>query len=221
MSDRKLYTWFYDNVQSRYYNLLLKWCFLPLGGEARVRRDMLDGVPLRQGKRILDMCCGTGNTTFVIAERVGSRSEIKAIDLSSGQIRVAKKRNRFPNIEFMVMDASATSFGDGEFETVVIPHAIHEMPRAMRLMVLREANRILADGGTLAVLEMDNSPNLLLRLFIGFWWFYWVPFNFETPTRRDMLKHGLAGEVKEAGFGAVSKSPFFKGVLQVVQGRKE
>ena len=114
-SDRKLYTWFYDTVQSRYYNLLLKWCFLPLGGERRVRREMLEVVALRPGERILDMCCGAGNTTFVIAEKVGSRAEIKAIDLSSGQIRVAKKRNRFPNIEFMVMDASDTSFGEGRF----------------------------------------------------------------------------------------------------------
>ena len=220
-SNRKLYTWFYDNIQSRYYNLLLKWCFLPLGGELKVRREMLDGVALQPGERILDMCCGTGNTTFVIAERVGSQAEIKAIDLSSGQIRVAKKRNRFPNIEFMAMDASDTSFGDGDFHKVVIPHAIHEMPRTTRLAVLREAGRILVDRGALAVLEMDNPPSLFWRLFIGFWWFYWLPFNFETPTRRDMLRHGLVEEVREAGFVDVSKSSFFNGVLQVVQGRKE
>jgi demethylmenaquinone methyltransferase/2-methoxy-6-polyprenyl-1,4-benzoquinol methylase len=220
-SDRKLYTWFYDTIQSRYYNLLLKWCFLPLGGERRVRREMLEVVALRPGERILDMCCGTGNTTFAIAEKVGSRTEIKAIDLSSGQIRVAKKRNRFPNIEFMVMDASDTSFGEGTFDKVIIPHAIHEMPRATRLAVLREARRILVEGGTLVVLEMDNPPSLFLRLFIGFWWFYWLPFNFETPTRRNMLSHGLEKEVREAGFSSVSKSSFFKRVLQVVQGRKE
>ena len=219
-SNRTLYTWFYDNIHSRYYNLLLKWCFLPLGGEAKARRRTLEAVALLPGERILDMCCGTGNTTFVIAEKVEKQAEIKAIDFSSGQIRIAKKRNRFPNIDFMVMDASHTSFCEGEFDKVIIPHAIHEMPRATRLEVLREARRILADRGTLAVLEMDNPPNVFLRLFIGFWWFYWLPFNFETATRRDMLRHALAEEVREAGFGNVSRSCFFGGVLQVVQGRK-
>ncbi len=219
-SDRNLYRWFYDNIHSRYYNLLMKWCFLPFGGEQRVRREMLEVVDLRPGDRILDMCCGTGNTTFAIAERVGELSKIKAVDLSSGQIRMAKRRNRFPNIEFMVMDAGRTSFCRGDFDKVVIPHALHEMLRATRLALLKEASRVLADGGTLAVLEMDNAPNPLLRLFVGLWWFYWLPFNFETATRRDMLGRGVTTEMAEAGLGCVRKWSLHGGVFQVVQGRK-
>ena len=219
-SERKRYVWFYDHIHSRYYNLLTRWCFLPFGGEAKVRRTMLEVVTVQPGDRVLDMCCGTGNTTFAIAERAGKRSTIKAIDLSAGQINVAKRRNRFSNIDFMVMDASRTSFGDGDFDKVVIPHALHEMPRATRLAVLGEAKRVLTDGGTLAVLEMDNPPTLSLRLFIGFAWFYWLPFNFETPTRKDMLKRGVTNEVHEAGFDNVSKASFYNGVFQVVQGRK-
>ena len=94
------------------------------------------------------------------------------------------------------------------------------MQRPLRLMVLREARRILADNGTLAVLELDDPPGLLTRLLIGFMWFYWLPFNFETSTRQDMLRHTVVKEVQEAGFTDVTKSSFDKGVFQVVQGRK-
>jgi len=217
---RRLYRWFYDNIQSRYYNALIKWCFLPFGGEAKVRQELLEPVPLHSGGRILDMCCGTDGATFALAETIGAESRITAIDLSSGQIRVAKKRSRFSNIDFMVADATGTCFRDGDFDLVVIPHAIHELERALRFKVLNEVRRILRDGGTLAVLEMDNPSNLFLRLFVGLWWFYWLPFNFETPTRRDMLKNGLEREVTEAGFNEVRKSSFHSGVFQVVQGRK-
>ena len=220
MSDRRLYRWFYDNIGSRYYSLMIKWAFSPFGGETRVRRELLDAVPLRSGEKILDMCCGTGGTTFAIAEIVGAESTIIGIDLSYGQIRMAKRKNCFRNIRFMVMDASNTSFRDGEFDRIVIPHAIHEMQRPLRLMVLREARRILADRGTLAVLELDDPPGLPARLLIGFMWFYWLPFNFETPTRRDMLRHTVLKEVQEAGFDNVSKTSFHKGVFQVVNGRK-
>ncbi|MFH1435051.1 MAG: hypothetical protein ABIJ56_04965 [Pseudomonadota bacterium] len=34
---RKICRWWYDHVQSVYYNLLMKWVFLPLGGEDRFR----------------------------------------------------------------------------------------------------------------------------------------------------------------------------------------
>jgi demethylmenaquinone methyltransferase/2-methoxy-6-polyprenyl-1,4-benzoquinol methylase len=217
--DRKLYKWFYDNFQSKYYNLITRWCFFPFGGEEKVRKTMLGEVDLKASDKILDMCCGPGNNTFVVAKMLGNQSNIRGIDLSQGQIEMAKKRNQFPNIEFMVMDASNTSFAEGEFDKVIIPHALHEMSRVDRLAVLREARRILKDNGTLVVLEMDNPSSFFLRLFIGFWWFYWLPFNFETPTRRDMLKCGLLNEVKETGFKQCLKSSLYNGVLQVVQGK--
>ena len=48
----------------------------------------------------------------------------------------------------------------------------------------------------------------------------WLPFNFETPTRKDMFEHGLTKEVEEVGFQNVSKISKFKGVFQVVCGEK-
>ena len=59
-SNRKLYKWFYNNFQSRYYNLVTRWCFFPFGGEEKVRKTMLEVVDLNPGDKILDMCCGSG-----------------------------------------------------------------------------------------------------------------------------------------------------------------
>lgn len=217
---RKVYRWLYDHVHCHYYDMLLKWCFLPLGGEDKVRRSLIDAVDVQEGDRVLDMCCGTGTATFLMASRAGEHAQIKGIDLSSGQIRIARKKNHFPNIEFMVMDASDTYFDEGYFDKVVIGHALHEMTRSTRLAVLKEARRVARDGGVLAVLEMDTPPNLVRHAYVGLWWFYWLPFNPESPTRRDMLRHTVVQELKEAGFRDVSKTSTFGGTLQVVQGRK-
>ena len=213
---RGSYNWFYDNIYSRCYDLLMKWCFLPLGGESRARQALASAAGVQRGGRVLDMCCGTGSTTFAIAKEAGEGAEIKGVDRSSGQIRVARGRNRSPHIVFAVTDASATSFPEGEFDNVVIPHALHEMPRDGRIAVLREARRVLRYGGTLAVMEMDTPSSWLWRLCIGFFWFYWLPFNFETTTRKDMLRHGLTEEVREAGFDSICKIRMYRGALQVV-----
>ena len=101
--------------------------------------------------------------------------------------------------------------------------AAEQLTDALETVVLRvlgEARRILREKGELVVLELDNPESLLVRLFAGFWFFYWLPFNFETPTRRDMLKYGLANEVSEAGFNNVRKISKYRGVLQIVQGEK-
>ena len=177
-------------------------------------------VAFAENDNVLDMCCGSGNTTFAIARRVNPTVCITGIDLSHGQIKTANKNNTYANINFQVMDARETTFLDATFHKVIIPHALHEMERKLRLEVLREALRVLKSGGAVMVLEMDRPPRFTTRLLIGFMWFYWLPFNFETPTRRDMLRHGLPGELRLAGFTGVKKSNAFDGVFQVVQGIK-
>lgn len=217
--DRKVYKWFYDTILSHYYTLLITWCLLPFGGEKKCRKELLAQVEFLPGDTILDMCCGTGGATFAIAEKAESKSKIIGMDLSSGQIRVARKRDHF-NIEFIEGDVTSTGFGESYFDKVFITHALHEMPREIRLKVLVEAKRILKEKGEVIILELDNPERFFVRLFIGFWFFYWLPLNFETPTRRDMLKHGLTNEVKEAGFKNIKKSSKYKGVFQIVEGEK-
>jgi ubiquinone/menaquinone biosynthesis C-methylase UbiE len=218
-NSKKFYKWFYDNIHSHYYNILMKWCFFPFGGENKIRNMLLAKIDFKNDKKILDMCCGTGNTTFVIANKCNVNTVIKGIDLSDGQIRIACKKNKYSNIDFHVADATKTPFLNNEFDKIIIPHALHEMKRDVRLKVLKETQRILKKGGTIIILEMDNPPKLSTRMFIGLIWFYWLPFNFETPTRRDMLKHGLINELKEAGFINLTKESVLDGIFQIVHGQ--
>ncbi len=220
VKDRNWYKWFYDNVHSHYYNLLIKWVFLPFGGEQRCREELISHIGFSPKDKILDMCCGTGGVTFTIAQKAGKGTEIIGIDLSSGQINIANRKNSFGNVRFIEGDVAMTGFDDEYFDKVFIAHALHEMPRKMRLNVLNEAKRILKTGGKLIILELDNPQSFLVRLFIGFWFFYWLPFNFETPTRREMLKYGVKNEVEEAGFKSVRKISKYKGVFQIIDGEK-
>ena len=218
--DRKTYKWFYDHIHSRYYNLLIRWCFLPFGGETKCREALITPVHFSPNERILDMCCGTGGATGSIAKKVGKGSQIIGMDLSSGQINMTQKRSELGNVQFVVDDAGCTAFRSHSFNKVFITHALHEMPREIRQQVLAEARRILRDNGAIIILELDDPKYPFVRLFIGFWFFYWLPFNFETLTRRDMLKRGLTKEVKEAGFKHIRRMSKHCGIFQTVQGVK-
>jgi ubiquinone/menaquinone biosynthesis C-methylase UbiE len=218
--NKRAYKWFYDHIHSVYYDLLMKYCFLPAGGERRCRLKLIESIEFSPEEKILDMCCGTGGATFAIAERAGEGTEIVGIDLSAGQIKRGRERNRFGNIEFTEGNVVETDFREAYFDKVFITHALHEMRKQERLSTLREARRILVEGGQVIVLELDNAESFLLRMFVGLWFFYWLPFNFETPTRREMLKCGLNNELREAGFRSVRKSRKYHGVFQIVEGEK-
>jgi ubiquinone/menaquinone biosynthesis C-methylase UbiE len=217
---RRAYRWFYDHIACHYYDLLLAWCFTPFGGARRVRRRLLEPVSFRADDLILDLCCGTGGATHAIASAAGEQARVVGLDLSAGQVRQAHTTPHRQNTHFLVGDAAAVSFSDALFDKVLITHALHEMARSARLAVLAEARRVLKPGGEVVVLELDQPDSLLLRAFIGLWFFYWLPLNFETPTRRDMLRHGVANEVREAGFSSVTVTRIARGVFQTVCGRK-
>jgi demethylmenaquinone methyltransferase/2-methoxy-6-polyprenyl-1,4-benzoquinol methylase len=218
--NRKSYRWFYDNIHSRYYDLLMKYCFLPFGGEAKCREGLLAPIDFSPGEKILDMCCGTGGATVAIVGKAGEASVIIGMDISFGQLRRARKKRRLSKVRFLEGDVAGTGFEEGSFDKVFITHSLHEMQRENRLEVLTEAKRVLKEGGRVIVLELDRPESMFVRLFAGFWLFYWLPFNFETSTRRDMLKRGLAHEVREAGFRRVRKISKLRGVCQVVEGEK-
>jgi hypothetical protein len=94
-----------------------------------------------------------------------------------------------------------------------------EPPLAERGFKLRDAHRVCAEGGRVVVLELDRRTRRRVRWLLGLWFLYWVPFNFETRTRRDLERHTVRGEVEEAGFGSVRKLSKYAGTFQVVEGR--
>lgn len=218
--NKKLYKWWYDNIESKFYNLMAKWLLLPLGGETAFRRTMIEPVSFEDGETILDMCCGTGGATFFISEKAGNASEIIGMDLSSGQLHYARKRQYCCPTRFIEGDVTSTTFQDDSFDKIFVTHAIHEMPRESRLQTLCEAKRLLRPQGQVIVLELDNPPSIWLRILVGLWGFYWLPGNFETPTRRDMLRHGVSNELKESGFINVTKYSAYRGIFQTVIGTK-
>jgi demethylmenaquinone methyltransferase/2-methoxy-6-polyprenyl-1,4-benzoquinol methylase len=219
---RPAYKWVYDHLESRVYDLGLRWFLLPFGGERRFRRRMTSQIDFAPGERVLDLCCGTGSSSAAIRERAGPTCRLVGADLSRGQLARAARKEACRPIALVEANAAAIPFASGSFDRVVIPHALHEMPRETRAAVLREARRVLRPGGRLAVLELDDPPGRLRRILLGAWLGYWLPYpiNFENPTRRDLVRHGLRPELGAAGFTEIRKRSLYRGAMQVVEARR-
>jgi len=141
-------------------------------------------LPLRGGERILDLGCGDGSVTRLLAERVPDGS-VLGIDAAAGQLEAAGKKC-LPNMAVELLDINAMEF-DGEFDCIYSNATLHWVRDHAAL--LRRAYRALRPGGILrAQFGGDgNCPNLLecLRLrmamppyreaFAGFAWPWFFP----------------------------------------------
>jgi SAM-dependent methyltransferase len=79
----------------------------------------IDALGLQPGQHVLDIGCGSGSTTFELANRVGPSGRVVGIDISAPQLENAKKRaealaNRV--VEFHNQDVTAFPFEAGTFD---------------------------------------------------------------------------------------------------------
>jgi ubiquinone/menaquinone biosynthesis C-methylase UbiE len=116
-------------------------------GEARGRLRAIELFDARPGMRILDLACGPGTLTRLLAGRVAPGGEVVGVDLAPGMIELA--RSSAPaNARFEVMDMEQLSFPDASFDGAVCGHGLQFAPDLLR--ALREARRVLRPGAKFA-----------------------------------------------------------------------
>ena len=87
------------------------------------RFQLLNHLKISQGSKVLDLGCGTGNITFLLAERVGSTGQVIGVDPDKKRIDIAKESNKRPNVTFLVGDDQ--SFPEDQYDIVFTSYVLH------------------------------------------------------------------------------------------------
>lgn len=137
-------------------------------------RFLAASLPL-EGATILDIGCGTGSLSVVLA---GLGHAVTGIDLSPSMISLAgsKAATLGLAVEFQVMDASSPQLPHGQFDALVCRHLLWALPEPGQVLrrwaeLLRPKGRlILIEGywGTGAGLHADEILKILPAAFAVF-----------------------------------------------------
>lgn len=126
------------------------------GLQRHLAREVLRGMEFRSNERVLDVGCGDGYVTRLIAARLPDGTII-GVDASPRMIEVARARPDPPGavVTFLVADARELPF-DGEFDTVVCFNALHWV--ADQVAALRGIARSLRPAGRVVVQQVCAGP---------------------------------------------------------------
>ncbi len=117
--------------------------------------DYLRDVEIRPTARALDVGCGTGFITRVLAG-MSTVASVTGVDLSPVFVAKARELSAVQqNATFSEADARALPFADAEFDLVVFHTTLTHVPQPER--ALAEAFRVLRPGGWVTVCDGDYS----------------------------------------------------------------
>lgn len=119
------------------------------GLNGKVALRLVDLADPDVGEACLDVGCGTGTLTHLIAERVGKRGSVVGIDLSARMLDIARAKRSAANTTFMAMAAEHLVFRERSFDLITYGQSLPYLldPGAS----LDEAVRLLKPGGRMAV----------------------------------------------------------------------
>jgi len=113
-------------------------------------KPYLDAIGSTEGKAILDVGCGSGWITKIVAENA---KKVVGIDNSKNLIDIAKSENSSENIQYELLDAEDMGSINEEFDTVISALTLQLVtPKEKLLTVLKKCNSKLNDDGKLIAL---------------------------------------------------------------------
>lgn len=117
---------------------------------------MLDAMNLTAGIRCLDVGCGIGESTRLLASRSGSSGEVIGLDIDPTLIEAAKSTpTAGARLTFRQGDARQLPFEDACFDLVLGRCLLQHLPNPE--VALSEMLRVCRRGGVVAVQEPDLS----------------------------------------------------------------
>ncbi|MTV47456.1 demethylmenaquinone methyltransferase [Heliobacillus mobilis] len=164
----------FSTIASRYDLINQVFTF---NSDRRWRRKTAYYSAVGIGGTALDVCCGTGELAQALAERVGRRGHVVALDFNHDMLEVAREKQRQrllePQIEFIQGNAMELPFEDNRFDAATVGFGLRNVPDYRQ--ALREMTRVIRPGGTVVCLETSKPVSTGLRLLHGLYVDHFIP----------------------------------------------
>jgi 2-polyprenyl-3-methyl-5-hydroxy-6-metoxy-1,4-benzoquinol methylase len=132
-----------------------------------IYRPHLERLLPAAGARAVDLGCGSGRFTGVLADRCG---QVLAVDIAEREVAIARARRARPNVEYRVASLlDVTPDKDGPFDIVLSVNTLFHLFAEHDVdVVLRHVRSLVAPGGAAVIVDIVSpGPRAVL---MHRWW---------------------------------------------------
>lgn len=185
----------------------------------------------KSGDTCLDLCCGSGDITQLLAKQVGNTGTVIGADFAPAQLenaaaRIASIYPPLTQINWVEADALNLPFTDNYFDAATMGYGLRNVTDIPRC--LQELNRVLKPNAQVAILDFHRPNSQLVRRFQQWYldsivvpkatelgmmdeYAYLNPSLDRFPTGQEQVKVGL-----DAGFSRAVHYPIAAGMMGVL-----
>jgi demethylmenaquinone methyltransferase/2-methoxy-6-polyprenyl-1,4-benzoquinol methylase len=136
---------------------------LSYGQDRRWKRRLLEMAGPLDGRRLIDLACGTGDIARGAAFRGAA---VTGLDLTPGMIQLAREKARTgaapPGaVGFVVGDMMALPFASSSCDVVTTGYGLRNVPEI--LPAIQEIGRVLRPGGLFLSLDFNRPRSAIVR----------------------------------------------------------
>ena len=209
----------FDKI-SNYYDFMNN--IMSFGLHKIIKKQCIKMLDIPARARILDLCCGTGDTAWII-KNMHKRSNVIGVDFSDKMLSIARKKCKY--VEFYNMNVSALNFEKCYFDTITCTFGLRNLENIET--AFESVYKILRHGGEFMNPDFGNK-NIISKLFdfyvillskilkknpVAYHYLVESKKYFETPDELINIaqKYGLRLTTRrDFFFGAVSMQIFTK-----------
>lgn len=134
---------------------------------------------LAAGRRVLDLACGNGFGTVLLAEVAAT---VVGADVDAGAVETAGRLNARPNVRYERAAGGPLPFADAAFDLVVCLETLEHLHAHDQPAFVAELVRVLAPAGLLVLSTPDRDTELTHGRVTG----APNPFHLHTPSAAEL-----------------------------------
>jgi demethylmenaquinone methyltransferase/2-methoxy-6-polyprenyl-1,4-benzoquinol methylase len=166
--------------------------------EAKYTDMALRHLDIKAGEYVLEIGFGTGHSLKQMSESVGETGKVYGIDISSGMLRVARKRlsgaKLLDRVELTCGDAVKMPYKESKFDAVFMSFTLELFDTPEIPIVLKEIGCVLKPMGRLGVVSISKGSRSsgMVKLY------EWIHRKF--PKYADCRPIYVEQSIKDASF---------------------
>ena len=208
------------------YDQMNNWLSL---GQHRIWKQMtVKWSDPQPGALGLDLCCGSGDLTQMLAKQIGSTGKVIGVDFSPALLTIAKQHysNSTLSLTWVEADVLNLPFEDNLFDCATMGYGLRNV--ADIPLCLQELYRVLKLGAKAAILDFHRPNDAFMRSFQDWYlsnlvvpcaqrfgltdeYAYISPSLAKFPVGTQQIKLAL-----QAGFSSATHYPIAGGMMGVL-----